>query len=271
VTNLRPFLGKELIQLFGDTDFLAEILPRGVCADGPLPAVERIRNAYGLAENFMFSAVPIFTKISEFAHSSKLNLLIHAPHSHWAPGSAVIYRYLEDSDRYLIGLHEIHPEMLYHPVSFFQCDGVVYPYEWADDSIEFSDEFWRCHYDGLNQIFSSCIANSDPIGVGVDFRFRHGLHAGKVKSPGTIEFPVEVAGQIPNDDFSLIVRKHDFEHLTLPRRQIVNVAWPCISDSQFGLPTEGLAALHLLRSALADIKSQDERVVLLRSLEGRVG
>lgn len=268
----RAALGSEISALFRDEHYRHGVLPRAVALDGPKSAVGRICAAYGLHESFLFSAVPKFAQVSQFARDNDLHLLIQAPHSHWPGSSAVVYRYLPDSNRYLVGQPALEPGRVYFPVSFVQWDGVIYPYEWVDESVDFAADFWGRHFVGVAQAFSKLISNADPVGIGIDFRFRHGRNAGARKSPSTVEFPVDaVAGLDSHGDFSLIVTDDDFLSLSVPRRETVVVAWPCRSDADLPLSADGLAALCLVRAALNDLSDMGQREAYLQQVERQLG
>lgn len=270
MSDIRMFSANELDALFGDEVFTKQVLSECIAISGPQAALRRIIDAYKLPDFFLPSRVKKFTEISRCARECSAQIIIQAPHSHWLADKPIIYHYDQPLNQYIVGPHPLSPSDRYHPVSFFQKNAKIFPYEWADSSITFSDEFWQQQYGNIREVFRSCISNDDPIGIGIDFRFRHAECPEILNSVGSIEYPMQIV-DVAESEFSLIVTDDAFSSITIKYRDTLNVGWPCYLDEDLGVSTEALCHLEFLRDKLSELSTLEERIQFLKELEKEMG
>jgi hypothetical protein len=101
-----------------------------------------------------------------------------------------------------------------------------------------------------------------PLGIGIDFRFKHSLFESLVS---TVEFPEDDTAS-PFFDFSYILKQDDFRKLPLPD-ETEQVAWHPGSSKFLGLKAEEKSVLNELRILLFKCESEDERKTMINEIK----
>ena len=268
--QFRARSGSELAALYDDS--FVSALTLAISPSGPEYAHSRIIKHFKVRRNFLPSRIPLFTRISKAVRARDGDLLILAPHTHWEISSPIIYTYRTKGNKYFVGCLEIDPNGVYQPVSFVMHYGSVLPYEWIDQSITIDQCELQKNVDIINFLFDTGLVGEEPIGIGIDFRFRHkeATPIADQYNTGSIEFPVTINGNA-SKKYSQIMSDVDFEELPLTYRDNLNVGWPCRVDEDLMLGSGAVFALNRLRNAIVEIEDIEERVAFMKKLEEAAG
>ncbi|MBL0237898.1 MAG: hypothetical protein IPQ02_15135 [Saprospiraceae bacterium] len=119
----------------------------------------------------------------EFANA----FAIVASHTHWIDRKPIIYHYLKQENKYIIGTHSIHPDEIYYPVTFAFHDNFPLAFEWCESKLINENEL-NVAIDIVIILNKSIFEKKYPLGIAIDFRFKSTLFE---KSLPTIELPID--------------------------------------------------------------------------------
>lgn len=271
IDPFREFSGRDLSELF-ENGYGELIHDNGVVYEGPLEANNRIRRFFGLSEYFLHSRFPFYIKLSERCEKicSRLSvqnrILVTAPHDHWAVNKPIVYSLDLEHERIIVGNKELALNSQYTPVSFIMVESKILPYEWVDESFDFSAGEFGADYRIIGELFDKFFSPDIPLGLGVSFRSQISKDG---ESEGSVELPVE--GEPALRGYSQIIGDEKFLELGNNFDNIIRVAWPLETDARLSLSPDEHRLLEDLRSVLSDISSVEERTQFISEVERKLG
>jgi len=255
------------LQRFKDTNQLTKLVNRGCLSINPEAAVERVIAINACEPSTTGDNIKAIRDLRKAVAKSVLvssdaqAFAIVAPHTHWPLSEVIVEEFIETEDCYLIGPLQI-PEMAV-PISFVITKDGLEPYEFAGDSVFFSDT----ELDRIKEILMNLFAvvvddyphlltEKSGLGVSINHRFKRVFDAPLCP---TMEYPTDISpfpSRVERDVYSDKSRASNFGQvgwsISDPPKQITDreeqIANELVDLATKNDPADFLELLEVLKS-----------------------